>query len=166
MRNASGQHIKVADIVLKEKMKDQTRKGGKLNDQYNTLTYTVVNITKTGDCVLMLNKSKEVLKTHCPLSQVKKFTKPKRSVNDISPDRRTEDADAKDNSADKTSKENDSPVTRMDESPVSKMFKSDKHHTGNTSNNRMDNSKAKRKLPFDTEELSTSVDINEDSNAD
>ena len=94
--------LKSGDIVLKEKMKGQTKKGGKLNDQYNASTYTLVNITKNGNCVLMSNKGKKVLKTHCLLSQVKKCRKRQILVNDISLDERMEAVDSMDNSVDKT----------------------------------------------------------------
>ena len=39
-----GNVVKKCDIVLKEKQKDKTRKGGKLVSRYGESTYTVVDI--------------------------------------------------------------------------------------------------------------------------
>ena len=99
-------------------MKDVSRKRGKLNDQYNTSTFTVVNITKTGNCVLMSNKSKEILKSHCPLSQVKKFNKQQWSATVISPDERTADSEIPDNSTENKLDDKATQDNRMDESVI------------------------------------------------
>ena len=53
-RFASGNVIKIGDVVLKEKQKDICRKGGKLNTRFFESTYTVVDIMKNGNCVLIV----------------------------------------------------------------------------------------------------------------
>ena len=53
LRFASGNVIKIGDVILKEKQKDLSRKGGKLNTRFFESTYTVVDIMKNGNCVLM-----------------------------------------------------------------------------------------------------------------
>ena len=67
--------IDVGDVVLKEKQKDISRKGGKLHDRYNTLTYTVIKIMQNGNAVLHSNKSNDILTTPCPLKHLKKYVK-------------------------------------------------------------------------------------------
>ena len=62
-------------IVLKEKQKDISRKGGKLHDRYNASTYTVVKVMQNGNALLRSNKSNEVLATPCPLKHLKKYVK-------------------------------------------------------------------------------------------
>ena len=67
LRNVRPFQIAVGDIVLKEKQKDISRKGGKLHDRYNPSTYTLINIMPNGNATLQLNKSKEILSTPCPI---------------------------------------------------------------------------------------------------
>ena len=67
LRNVRLFKIAIGDIVLKEKQKDISRKGGKPHDRYNSSTYTVINIMPNGNATLQLNKSKEILLTPCPL---------------------------------------------------------------------------------------------------
>ena len=67
--------IDVGDVVLKEKQKDISRKGRKLHDRYNTLTYTVIKIMQNGNAVLHSNKSNDILMTPCPLKHLKKYVK-------------------------------------------------------------------------------------------
>ena len=73
LRNARPFQIAIGDIVLKEKQKDISRKGGKLHDRYNSSTYTVINIMPNGNATLQSNKSKEILSTPCPLKHLKKY---------------------------------------------------------------------------------------------
>ena len=73
LRFASGNVIKIGDVVLKEKQKDLSRKGGKLNTRFFQSTYTVVDIMKNGNCVLMSNKMNDILATPCPMKHVKKY---------------------------------------------------------------------------------------------
>ena len=47
-----GNVVKKGDIVLKEKQKDKSRKGGKLASRYNKTTYTVVDIHPNANLVL------------------------------------------------------------------------------------------------------------------
>ena len=49
LRNARPFQIVIGDIVLKEKQKDISRRGGKLHDRYNSSTYTVINIMPNGN---------------------------------------------------------------------------------------------------------------------
>ena len=73
LRNARLFQIAIGDIVLKEKQKDISRKGGKLHDRYNYSTYTVINIRPNGNATLQSNKSKEILSTPCPVKHLKKY---------------------------------------------------------------------------------------------
>ena len=75
LRFASGNVIKIGDVVLKEKQKDLSRKGGKLNPKFFDSTYTVVDIMQNGNCVLMSNKTKDILSTPCPMKHIKKYLK-------------------------------------------------------------------------------------------
>ena len=75
LRFASGNVIKISDVVLKEKQKDLSRKGGKLNPKFFDSTYTVVDIMQNGNCVLMSNKTKDILSTPCPMKHIKKYLK-------------------------------------------------------------------------------------------
>ena len=65
--------IKIGNVVLKEKQKDLSRKGGKLNTRFFESTYTVVDIMKNGNCVLMPNKTNDILSTPCPMKHIKKY---------------------------------------------------------------------------------------------
>ena len=67
--------IDVGDVVLKEKQKDISCKGGKLHDRYNASTYTVVKVMQNGNALLHSNKPNEVLATPCPLKHLKKYVK-------------------------------------------------------------------------------------------
>ena len=73
LRFASGNAIKIGDVILKEKQKDLSRKGGKLNTRFFESTYTVVDIMKNGNCVLMSNKMNDILSTPCPMKHIKKY---------------------------------------------------------------------------------------------
>ena len=75
LRFASGNVIKIGDVVLKEKQKDLSRKGGKLNPKFFDSTYTVVDIMQNGNCVLMSKKTKDILSTPCPMKHIKKYLK-------------------------------------------------------------------------------------------
>ena len=75
LRNERPVRIDVRDIVLKEKQKGISHKGGKLHDRYNTSTYTVIKIMQSGNAILCSNKSNEVLTTPCPLKHLKKYVK-------------------------------------------------------------------------------------------
>ena len=61
-----GNVVKKGDIVLKEKQKDKTRKGGKLASQYNKSIYTVVDIHQNANLILKDMDTKEILKTPVP----------------------------------------------------------------------------------------------------
>ena len=52
-----------------------SRKGGKFNERYKELTYTIVKIKKNGNCVIKSNKTGDILATPCPLQHLKKFFK-------------------------------------------------------------------------------------------
>ena len=69
--------VEKGDIVLKEKQKDKSRKGGKLASRYFESTYTVVNIHPNANLVLKNMDTNEILKTPVPLSHVKKYLKRK-----------------------------------------------------------------------------------------
>ena len=69
--------VKKGDIVLKEKQKDKTRKGGKLASRYFESTYTVVNIHPNANLILKNTDTNEILKTPVPLSHIKKYLKRK-----------------------------------------------------------------------------------------
>ena len=73
LRFASGNIIKIGDIVLKEKQKDLSRKGDKMNTRFFELTYTVVDIMNNGNCVLMSNKTNDVLSTSWPMKHIKNY---------------------------------------------------------------------------------------------
>ena len=73
MQFASGNVIKLGDVVLKEKQKDLCRKGGKLNTRFFDSTSTVMDIMDNGNCVLMSNKTNEILSTPCPMKHIKKY---------------------------------------------------------------------------------------------
>ena len=75
LRNERPVGIDIGDIVLKEKQKDISCKGGKLHDRYNVATYTVIKIMQNGNALLHSNKSNEVLTTPCPLKHLKKYVK-------------------------------------------------------------------------------------------
>ena len=72
-----GNVVKKGDVVLKEKQKDKSRKGGKLTSRYNEATYTVVDIHPNANLVLKNTDTNEVLKTPVPLLHVKKYLKRK-----------------------------------------------------------------------------------------
>ena len=57
--------VKKGDIVLKEKQKDKTRKGGKLASRYFESTYTVVDI-HDANLILKNTDTNEILKTPVP----------------------------------------------------------------------------------------------------
>ena len=74
--------VKKGDIVLKEKQKDKTRKGGKLASRYFESTYTVVNIhaanlIHNANLILKNTDTNEILKTLVPPSHLKKYLKRK-----------------------------------------------------------------------------------------
>ena len=69
--------VKMGDIVLKEKQKDKTRKGGKLASRYFESTYTVIDIHPNAKLILKNTDTNEILKTPVPPSQVKKYLKRK-----------------------------------------------------------------------------------------
>ena len=73
--HSSENMIHVGDVVLKERQRDLSRKGGKFSERYNESTYTVVKIKKNGNCVIKSNKSGDILATPCPLKHLKKFFK-------------------------------------------------------------------------------------------
>ena len=73
MRFASGNVIKLGDVVLKEKQKGLSRKGGKFNTRFFESRYTVVDIINNGNCVLMSNKTNNILSTPCPMKHIKKY---------------------------------------------------------------------------------------------
>ena len=68
-----GNVVKKGDIVLKEKQKDKTRKGGKFASQYNESTYTVVDIHPNANLILKNTDTNEILRTPLPNSHVKKY---------------------------------------------------------------------------------------------
>ena len=67
--------VKKGDIVLKEKQKDKTRKGGKLASRYFESTYTVVDIHSNANLILKNMDTNEILKTSVPPSHIKKYLK-------------------------------------------------------------------------------------------
>ena len=69
--------VNKGDIVLKEKQKDKSRKGGKLASRYFESTYTVVDIHPNANLILKNTDTNEILKTPVPLSHVKKYLKRK-----------------------------------------------------------------------------------------
>ena len=69
--------VKKGDIVLKEKQKDKSRKGGKLASRYFESTYRVVNIHPNANLILKNTDTNEILKTPVPLSHIKKYLKRK-----------------------------------------------------------------------------------------
>ena len=69
--------VKKGDLVLKEKQKDKSRKGGKLASQYFESTYTVVDIHPNANLILKNTDTNEILKTPVPPSHVKKYLKRK-----------------------------------------------------------------------------------------
>ena len=69
--------VKKGDIVLKEKQKDKTRKGGKLASGYFESTYTVVDIHPNANLILKNMDTNEILKTPVPPSHIKKYLKRK-----------------------------------------------------------------------------------------
>ena len=73
LRFASGNVIKVGNVILKEKQKGLSRKGGKLNTKFFESTYTVLDIMNNGNYVLMSNKMNEILSTPCPMKHIKKY---------------------------------------------------------------------------------------------
>ena len=75
LRNERPVWIDVGDVVLKEKQKDISCKGGKLHNRYNASTYTVVKVMQNRNALLHSNKSNEVLATPCPLKHIKKYVK-------------------------------------------------------------------------------------------
>ena len=72
-----GNVAKKGDVVLKEKQKDKSRKGGKLTSRYNEATYTVVDIHPNANLGLKNTDTNEILKTPVPPSHVKKYLKRK-----------------------------------------------------------------------------------------
>ena len=72
-----GNVVKKGDIVLKEKQKDKTRKGGKLASQYNESTCTVMDIHQNANLILKNTDTKEILKTPVPPPHVMKYLKRK-----------------------------------------------------------------------------------------
>ena len=58
-----GNVVKKVDIVLKEKQKDKTRKGGKLASRYNESTYTVVDIHPNANLILKNTDTNGILRT-------------------------------------------------------------------------------------------------------
>ena len=68
-----GNVVKKGDVVLKEKQKDKSRKGGKLTSRYNEATYTVVDIHPNANLVWKNTDTNKILKTPVPLSHVKKY---------------------------------------------------------------------------------------------
>ena len=71
----SGNVVKKADIVLKEKQKDKSRKGCKLASQYNESTFSVVDIHPDANLVLKNTDTNEIPWTPVPPSHVKKYLK-------------------------------------------------------------------------------------------
>ena len=69
--------VKRGDIVLKEKQKYKTRKGGKLASRYFESTYTVVDIHPNANFILKNTDTNEILKTPVPPSHVQKYLKRK-----------------------------------------------------------------------------------------
>ena len=57
LRFASGNVIKIGNVILKEKQKDLSSKGVKLNTSFFELTYTVLDIMNNGNCVLMVKQN-------------------------------------------------------------------------------------------------------------
>ena len=72
-----GNVVKKGDIVLTEKQKDKSRKGGKLASQYFESTNTVVDIHPNANLILKNTNTNEILKTPVPPSHVKKYLKRK-----------------------------------------------------------------------------------------
>ena len=60
----------IGDVVLKEKQKDLSRKGGKMNTRFFKLTYSVVDIMNNGNCV-DVKKNNDILSTSCPMKHIK-----------------------------------------------------------------------------------------------
>ena len=69
--------VKKGDIVLREKQKDKTRKGGKLASRYFESTNTVVDIHPNANLILKNTDTNEILKTPVPPSYIKKYLKRK-----------------------------------------------------------------------------------------
>ena len=69
--------IKKGDLVLKEKQKYKSRKGGKLASRYFESTYTVVDIHPNANLILINTDTNEILKTPVPPFHVKKYLKRK-----------------------------------------------------------------------------------------
>ena len=72
-----GNVVKKGDLVLKEKQKDKSRKGGKPASQYFESTYTVVDIHPYANLILKNTDPNEILQTPVPPSHVKKYLKRK-----------------------------------------------------------------------------------------
>ena len=72
-----GNVVKKGYIVLREKQKEKTRKGGKLASGYNESTFTVMDIHQNANLILKNMDTKEILKTTVPTSHEKKYLKRK-----------------------------------------------------------------------------------------
>ena len=72
-----GNVVKKGDIVLKEKQKDESRKGGKLASRYNESTYTVPDIHPNANLVLKTWIQMKYSRHQSPPYHVKKYLKRK-----------------------------------------------------------------------------------------
>ena len=70
-----GNIVKKGDLVLKEKQKDKSRKGGKLASRYFESAYTVVDTHPNANLILKNTDTNEILKTPVPLPMLRNISK-------------------------------------------------------------------------------------------